>query len=849
MKKLFIFAALVLGMASCQKDVNSLEVNVGEQETVVTVSLPEVTRANSANSGWENTEGTLRVIMQIFDENGNTTDAMRFDQETISFNAKRIVNYNVRLVPGHQYTFVAWADQGDQYFNVDNLKNVTFVDGAWTAMNEGIDAYTATKTVEKGQSVRNIDLTLTRPFAKVRVVATDIQAIRNLGWEPTSAVATYQETVPVSFNAFAGVVGETAPVENPDRHVSYNNQYDDATGKSEMTLFADYLYVPTSGTAKFEFAINGRDNHGNDIVIRNDIAFNTPIPAVRNMLTTIKGNILTDGSNIKVEVDEEFEQPGNEIEVVEIPVTTAAELIAALANSNAEIILQNDIVLNDILVINTPETRAASTLPGRNITIDGNGKTLTSSAARAINVSGINGVTIKNLNIVASGERAINIINNATNVTIDNVTATAANYTVNVAASAPNAVVAIKNSTLNGLCTVNVASAGSNVTVDGSTVNCNDNDTTAGESYAALCLNKAAVGAKIIATNSTINVTEGSDSTKGRNGAEDGEVTINGGVEGVVVTKAVITYPGSDYYYGFETIQEAVEFAKAGETVGLIRDVTTTETISLDKNITIDLNGKTLSTNSTKKVITIENNGATSMSVNIKNGEIINNANAGRCVDTRSGNINLTLDGVTLTATTGAYTQPLTIGGSGDNINVNVKNSTITAGHYAIITFNPAVITLDNTVLNGYTPVYFKPATGSLGSNGTIFNVTNGSVIKCVNEGTDTQSETSAFQFADTGVSVSIDATSTIKVVAEKNVQTFFRFGNSVDTQNVLVGTVTIADDAQLISSGDKFEGILGIYQQSAKPKFSANMAQTLENEGWVVSEAVDGLVTVTGKK
>ena len=597
MKKLFALLAVVLGLASCQKDVNSLEVNVGEQETVVTVSLPEVTRANSAESGWKNTKGTLRVILQIFDENGNTTNEMRFDDKELTY-GNNTVNYNVRLVPGHKYTFVAWADQDTegQYFNTSNLKNVTFVDGAWTAMNENIDAYTDTETVEAGNSIRSINLVLTRPFAKVRVVATDINAVRAQGWVPTTAIATYQETVPVSFNAFAGVVGETAPVANPVRHVAYNDPYDDNAG--EMTLFADYLYVPTSGTAKFEFLINGVDKNGNAIAIRNDIVFNTPIPAVRNKLTTIKGNILTDGSNIKVEVEKEFEQPGNEIEVVEIPVTNATELIAALANSNAEIILQNDIDMRETtLVIDTPaETRAASTLPGRNITIDGNGKTLTSSATRAINVSGINGVTIKNLKIKASGERAINIIQNATNVTIDNVTATAANYTVNVATSAPGAVVAIKNSTLNGLCTVNVASAGANVTVDGSTVNCNDNNTTAGESYAALCLNKEAVGGKIIATNSTINVTEGSDSMAGRNGAEDGEVTINGGVEGVVVMVAVITYPGSDYYHGFQTIEDAVKFAKSKDVISLIRDVELTEplVIAQDKNVVLDLNGKTV---------------------------------------------------------------------------------------------------------------------------------------------------------------------------------------------------------------------------------------------------------------
>ena len=260
---------------------------------------------------------------------------------------------------------------------------------------------------------------------------------------------------------------------------------------------------------------------------------------------------------------------------------TLADAIAAV-QANETITLLADVTLSEILVID------------KAITLDGNGKKLTSSAGRAINVSGADGVIIKNLTIECSGERAINIIQNATNVTIDNVIATANNYTVNVATSSPNAVVAIKNSTLNGLCTVNVSAEGAQVTIDESTINCNDNNTTAGESYAALSLNKDAVGGSIVATNSTIYVTEGSDSFKGRNGAENGTVTINGSTEDVTVTVAVITYAGSDNYHGFATLAAAIEFAKAGDTIKLILDTTFEGTIVLNKGITLDLNGHTL---------------------------------------------------------------------------------------------------------------------------------------------------------------------------------------------------------------------------------------------------------------
>ena len=279
----------------------------------------------------------------------------------------------------------------------------------------------------------------------------------------------------------------------------------------------------------------------------------------------------------KVKVFPAFEYENNVTEV------SSAEQITTAISEGRNIKLTKDITLSAILVIN------------EDIIFDGNGHTLTSSAGRAINVSGAANVTIKNLTINASGERAINIIQNAKKVTIDNVTATAANYTVNVAGSAPNVVVDINKSTLSGLNVVNVNGQGANVTVTNSTINCNDNNTTEGESYAALCLGKDATGGIITATDCTINVTEGSDSQKGRNSAYNGNVTIDGSDEGIKVNSAFIIL--GDYYYGYETLADALADVKEDVTiVELSRDVVLTEALTIPegKTLTLDLKGKTI---------------------------------------------------------------------------------------------------------------------------------------------------------------------------------------------------------------------------------------------------------------
>ena len=227
------------------------------------------------------------------------------------------------------------------------------------------------------------------------------------------------------------------------------------------------------------------------------------------------------------------------------------------------------------------------------ITINGNGATFTSKAARAINVSG-EGVeaTIENLTVVCSGERGVNVIQNAKSVTLNNVNITAANYAVNVASSAGAAQIAITNSTLHGLCTVNVASPGADVTLDKCIVYCDDNNTTAGESYAALSLGKESVGGSIIATNTDIYVAEGSDSFAGRNSAKNGTVTINGSEDKVCVVVAVITYD-SPYYHGFANVDAAIKYIAENDikgTITLIRDAE----ISTVGTHTINVNDCTL---------------------------------------------------------------------------------------------------------------------------------------------------------------------------------------------------------------------------------------------------------------
>ncbi|MBR5200451.1 MAG: right-handed parallel beta-helix repeat-containing protein [Alistipes sp.] len=320
MKRFLALAALVLGLASCQTEPEGLNVNVGgEVDTTVCVSLPEATRANSevgaiANLDLANSDLTIRYILQVF--YGETATPKQY-----AYSDGTNVAFDVRLVPGRDYKFVVWADivegenAGDNHYDTNDLTAITF-NGDWNAMDETFDAYTAVydtaKELDNGyQGSSNINISLTRPFAKLRVITTDMVELGNLCIVPEGVNVKY--TVPVynTFNALAGAVNTNNNVT--EKTFSYNlsdtdniEQYNDTS--TSKTLFTNYLFGAENGVIKFEMSVNDNTAAKELIKFNN---FNTDIPVQRNYLTTIQGNILTDGNNIKVDVQDAFENAGN----------------------------------------------------------------------------------------------------------------------------------------------------------------------------------------------------------------------------------------------------------------------------------------------------------------------------------------------------------------------------------------------------------------------------------------------------------------------------------------------------------------------------------------------------------
>lgn len=237
----------------------------------------------------------------------------------------------------------------------------------------------------------------------------------------------------------------------------------------------------------------------------------------------------------------------------------------------------------------------------------------------------------------------------------------------------------------------------------------------------------------------------------------------------------------------------------------LTSNISTSETITLKNSITIDGNGNEITSPTTiRKTFEIyaEND---NINVTFNNINITNNHNTGRCIDTRTGNIDLTLDNTTLTTTGVGNTQTLNIGGDtkDDILDITIKNSTlnIPKAGYGIVTFNPVNLTINNSNITGYNAIYMKAASNSQGSAGSNVTIENNSKITTTNIHTEASSNFGTIVLEDGNIKINIvDST----IGATSNVLKQFIFLENIaymntTEQNIITisgnSTITVDED------------------------------------------------------
>ena len=307
MKK-FLFPALALGlvMTSCQSD-EPFAPGMGEEvQATFTISVPDAmgTRAgevkNSALGGFTNGAGNLNYTVALLNQNDKVmySETCQSDGKTATFRPT--------VVQGYTYKVVAYATFGDavapsaidQTFDSnDALASIATLKGI---NDESEDAYYCFDTEVKGGA--NMNVTLRRPFGKLRLVATDYDKLRELGTDVASVKVTYGDNVVMEthFNAMAEAFGGRAT--SKEFEADKPTYSEDAA--NELTVFTDYLPASETGETMYPFEIEVTYKNGKGTYTR---TFSQDIPVKRNYLTTLRGNFFTTEAALTLTVNEMFE--------------------------------------------------------------------------------------------------------------------------------------------------------------------------------------------------------------------------------------------------------------------------------------------------------------------------------------------------------------------------------------------------------------------------------------------------------------------------------------------------------------------------------------------------------------
>lgn len=333
MKKILL-PILVLGglllAVSCRMDEPGSGIPTGEVDFSITAGIPAgITTYSPADGnafshmgGINNVAGdyVLRFILEVYDGDAIVYEETQYLENFASPN----VTFNPRLL-AKEYDFVFWADfvakpsdgatPADLYYNTANgLTAISYTDDvtAEVLTTDLVDAYYAMEDVDLTQSSQSVQVTLNRPFGKIRLLATDNpqnQIDDALKVPASTAVAFRDAKVPVAFNARTGEASEPVLSIAGYTFNAINETQPQVTGHSELAqegqsaylLGQTYFFESPSSTA-YGMTLTVYDVNGTQIGYREV----TAIPVSANKLTTVLGNFYTNEGNLDVIVEDGF---------------------------------------------------------------------------------------------------------------------------------------------------------------------------------------------------------------------------------------------------------------------------------------------------------------------------------------------------------------------------------------------------------------------------------------------------------------------------------------------------------------------------------------------------------------
>ena len=273
------------------------------------LALPDKTMPDyPASRSADGKSQPLRCVAEVWQAGTDNCVHHRIQDCTLQADGTYLAELS--LMPGN-YDLRLWADWNGGYYNTDDLSAVTVLTDSYVANGETDkkDAYYTASVLNVGEEDTEQAITLTRPFARYRLIANDVEGYLNLikngedlpAIEDLQVRVTYEGFFPTGFNVATG-----KPNDALNTSIHYTSVPTVADGYDEATarqVGADFVLTNGEESA-VTVTIQMIDTNTDETVCT---VSGIKIPYKRGHLTTVSGHFLTAGKTAGgVQVDTEW---------------------------------------------------------------------------------------------------------------------------------------------------------------------------------------------------------------------------------------------------------------------------------------------------------------------------------------------------------------------------------------------------------------------------------------------------------------------------------------------------------------------------------------------------------------
>lgn len=338
------------GLSGTEEESGNVAVTISADLSSTALNSKAGLNPGSQNSGLDNVDPDVydvRYIMEVLYDGNVVNRAVN----TEAVDKPSGTSFTLNLVRGKTYRFVVWADfvlkggvEDLHYKTTSGLSSIEMISTSFKMNDESKDAYFVSeeRTISTSTSPSSISLTLKRPLAKIRFIATDYSDI--VGETLTEVQTNYVSNTSIynTFNAVTGEVG-AAKMTNPTITAKKDVTPVIISANKEAVMFWDYVFVPaTDATAglKLGFTVSYKPY----AATISQSYTQTQIVVKPNMLTTVKANFFTAAQTINVTIDERFDDHlyplTSKIYIGETGYTTIAAAMATAVSGDVITLLE-----------------------------------------------------------------------------------------------------------------------------------------------------------------------------------------------------------------------------------------------------------------------------------------------------------------------------------------------------------------------------------------------------------------------------------------------------------------------------------------------------------------------------